>query len=261
MIMKYITELEYIKGKIKEAYNLFAVLPPGNIVQKTTFDLVTNIDVDIENYLIESIKTKFPKDNILSEELHSQNQLFNRTWTIDPIDGTCNMARRMPLYGIQCALIENGEIVLSIIYLPIFDEMFSAIANGGAMLNGCLISVNGNIPINNAIVSFGDYSHANPENAKREHKSINHLYPKIAKVRFFGAACIDFSYTALGRIDGTVMITKNLWDIAPGILLCKEAGALVTNLEGTPYKLGDNGVVVTSNEQMHLLIIESLALK
>lgn len=259
--MEYIRELEYITGKVREAYKLFAENPPEDIIQKTEFDLVTNIDIAIENFLVQGIKANFPDDNILSEELYAKNKVLNRTWTIDPIDGTCNMAHRIPLYGIQCALVDHNEIVMSVIYLPVYDELFSAVVHSGVMLNGQRVSANRISGVNNAIISFGDYSHSNMQNARIEHQAIGNLYNKIAKVRFFGAACVDFSYTAIGRVDGSVVITNNLWDIAPGLLLCKEAGMIVTNLDGEIHNLFDKGVVVSANCEIHELLIESLKLQ
>lgn len=76
-----------------------------------------------------------------------------------------------------------------------------------------------------------------------------------------GLRCVDFSYTAIGRVDGSVVITNNLWDIAPGLLLCKEAGMIVTNLDGEIHNLFDKGVVVSANCEIHELLIESLKLQ
>lgn len=229
-----------------------------NVMQKTQFDLVTNIDCDIEKQLSEAVLEVFPHDHIHGEENINRESIMDRTWTIDPIDGTCNMACGIPLFGVQCALFEKSEVVFSIVYLPHTQEIITAERGGGCFVNGTRTIVKQSPTINNAIISFGDYPHSkDAKMALRQHSAIKELYPRIAKIRMFGAACIDFASLASGRTDGTVVITKNLWDIAPGILLCKEAGAVLTNLEGAPYKFGDDGVVASANQMIADLITEA----
>lgn len=256
--MRYEAEKNVLMKAIKQIYQKYSRIGISNVVQKTQFDLVTDIDCGIERELTEIIHNSFPQDKIHGEETSNDQIITERTWTIDPIDGTCNMASSIPLYGVQCALFENFEVVFSIIYLPHFCELLFAEQGEGCFLNGRRVFVKQNSDINNAIVSFGDYPHLKvPDTSLRQHKAIGFLYPRIAKIRMFGAACIDFSSVASGRTDGTVVITKNLWDIAPGILMCKEAGALLTNLDGKPYRFGDNGVVVASSPALSTLIAEA----
>lgn len=259
--MKYNEEKEFIISEIKKAYEMYAN-NNYNITQKTQFDLVTDIDLNIEKSLSKAINDKFPGDKILGEEFSFDEPIIGRTWTIDPIDGTCNMARGLKLYGVQCSLIENEEIVLGVIYLPHFNEIIYAIKNEGCYINDEKINVNSLVTLNNAIVSFGDYPHkATSEIADLQHSVIKSLYSIIAKIRMFGAACIDFSSVALGRTDACVVITKNLWDICPGIILCKEAGAIIKNLDGDEFKLGDDGVIASANIELSNLICNSFKKK
>lgn len=257
--MDYLEELEFIKDQMIISFEKFGNIEL-NTVQKTAFDLVTDIDINIEKQLTAVILKKYPDDRIYGEEFSAMAHIGRRTWTIDPIDGTCNMASGSKLFGMQCSLIENGEIVLGVVYLPHFNEMIYAAKGFGSYCNGKKIGVNDDIGINNAIVSFGDYPHTKGSNiAEIQHSAIKKLYPQIAKIRMFGAACMDFSFVAQGRTHGTVVITKNIWDIAPGIIICKEAGAVITNLRGKPFKLGDDGVIASANSTLSTLIVDSLA--
>lgn len=255
--MDYIFEKNFIAENVCKAFEKYG--KSGNFVktQKSRFDLVTDVDKNIENYLKEAIYAAFPNDRIISEETLSLEKIAGRTWIIDPIDGTCNMAHGLKLYGVQCALVDNGEIVMSYIYLPWLNEEYYALAGCGAYLNGNRISVSAETELENSIVSFGDYSHKADEYAVRQHRAIGVLYPVIAKIRMFGAACHDFTFMAGGKIDATVVLTNNLWDICAGVLLCREAGAILTNLEGEPYSFGDFGVVASSNAALHKGIIEA----
>lgn len=257
--MKYETELNFIKEQMRLAFEKF-----GNdgfhTSQKSTFDLVTDIDINIEKFLSSAIRAKFPKDRILGEEFSSSERLDGRTWTIDPIDGTCNMANGSKLYGMQCSLICDGTISLAVVYLPHFNEWIYATEGSGCYCNGVKITVASDVAVNNAIISYGDYPHTkNSYAADAQHAAIKILYGQIAKIRMFGAACMDFSFVAQGRSHGTVVITRNIWDIAPGILLCREAGAIVSNLNGLDYKLGDNGVMVAANAEIFNLMRKSMS--
>ncbi|MCH5160249.1 MAG: inositol monophosphatase [Clostridiales bacterium] len=258
--MKYQKERDFIVAEIKRIYAKYAQQGIDDVTQKTQFDLVTNIDIGIEKELTESILNAFPNDKIHGEETSNTQEIVGRTWTIDPIDGTCNMSGQLPLYGVQCALFEQGEVVFSVIYLPHFGETLVAEKGCGCYLNGKRVEVKRHGTLNNALVSFGDYPHyKTPEVAERQHRAIAHLITQIAKIRMFGAACIDFAFVAAGRTDGTVVITRNLWDIAPGILMCQEAGAILTNLEGQPYKFGDSGVVASATKELSQLIATAFA--
>lgn len=255
MSCAYIKEKNFIIEEIKKAYAMFAKAGPAIINQKSDFDLVTDIDFNIERCLIESIHAAFPSDNIHSEETQSCQSIIDRTWTIDPIDGTCNMTHGIKLYGIQCSLIENNEIVVSSVYLPWFDETYWAVKGCGAYLNENRLTVSKNVLLNNAIISFGDYSHSKNANSSIQHGAIGVLFNQIAKIRMFGAACIDFSFVASSKTDGTVILTSDLWDIAPGVLICKEAGCDVRSFEGTLYKVGDYGVIATADNKLTDLIL------
>ena len=254
--MNYNDEKNFIINEIKRSYEKL-VTKEFIISQKSQFDLVTDIDLKIEKTLTDAIKNRYPDDLIVGEELSFDERITGRVWTIDPIDGTCNMARDIKLFGVQCSLIENGEIVLGVIYLPNYQEVIYAIKNQGCFLNERRVFVK-EVELNNSIVSFGDYSHKYKELATLQHSSIQYLYPLISKIRMFGAACIDFSNVALGRTDGCVVLTDNLWDICPGIIICKEAKAIVTNLKGKEYRIGDCGVIVATSNQLSNLLLNSI---
>lgn len=256
--MNYLLEKDFIIEQMKQAAQIKLDHTFGAVKQKQAFDLVTDLDVAIETFLIAQIKEKFPADTILSEEMNATETILNRTWTIDPIDGTCNLAHGSPVFGIQVALIENNEIVMCAIILPLLGEEYYAIKGQGAFLNGQPIQVAYDTQIQNSIVSFGDYVHSPIEIAQKQHESVKILYPQIAKIRMFGAACFDFAFVASAKTDATVVLTNNLWDIVPGILLCQEAGGIVSNLNAQPYQFGDFGVIISSNETLHNVIMGSL---
>ncbi len=254
--MSYSNERDFLLHHIPHAFNTIAAKEPEQVRQKSAHDLVTEVDIRMEKYLSDAIRQTFPGDRIHGEELSSSQTVDGRTWTIDPIDGTYNMARQLPLYGVQCALIENGEPVVCAIYLPFHEGLLYAVKGEGSYCNGRRLQVNTKTPITNAIVSFGDYTRKNQDLAKRQHTTIGRLYHHICKIRMFGAACLDFTRVALGQTDSTSIITKNIWDVAPGILLCREAGATVTNIDGQPYRYTDDGVTVSATKELSALMAQ-----
>ncbi len=257
MMDQYKQEITFIVEAMKTAYETCMGHVSSQGQEKALFDVVTETDLAIERYLIKSIKSQFPNDHILSEEYHGTTKIKERTWTIDPIDGTFNFSTQSPLYGVQCALIEHNEIVVAAIYLPILGETYTAIKQQGAYKNGTLIKVNQDVKLDQAIVSIGDYSHTKFEQATLQHQVVGKLYKKVGRIRMYGAACIDFSFVAAGKNAAAIVLTDNMWDIAPGILICKEAGAVITNPKGTLYQLGDDGVIVLANAAILEIIKQS----
>ncbi len=250
----YEYEHKVMSNAIKNAYSTIFSYNNMLVQDKDKFDVVTVNDYKIEEFLIKTISEHFPNDQILSEETNFDTQVKGRTWTIDPIDGTYNMSRNSPMFGIQCALYENEHIVFSIIFLPEFDELYYAEKGCGSFLNGQKISVAKN-DLSHSVISFGDFPHKYLDDFADEHRIMTKLSERVAKIRMFGAACIDFAYLASGRTDGTVMFTKNKWDIAPGILVAKEAGAFIGSLSGE-YTPNSRAVIAASTVELYNGIIE-----
>ena len=245
----YIKEKDFLIQIIKEACDIYITNGYTNINHKDAYDLVTDVDYNIEKFIKQKINEAFPLDDVVGEEF-SPN-LFTtskRWWCIDPIDGTVNFAHHFPLFGIQVCLVDHNEPVLAVIIMPQLNDVFYAIKNHGAYHNDIKIEPSKkDIPLSDAIVFCGDLSHKDETKRLTQLKIIEYLSNKVARIKMVGAACVDYTSVACGRGDGLVSMTKNVWDILPGILICRESGILVTNLEGQPHKIGDNGVIAASN--------------
>ena len=257
--MGYTKELEFITEKFKEAYTKFAVAGPQDIRSKSAFDLVTEVDVNIERFLTDAILEAFPGDKIHAEELSSSQEIVGRTWVIDPIDGTCNFAHDIPTYGIQCCLFEDGQPQMAVIYLPCQDEMYTAMAGCGCFLNGKQVFVDKTVTADTAVISVGDFTHKSDRLAALQYKAVGYLYPRVAKLRMYGAASVDYAFFVSGRLSATVFTTRNLWDIAPGILMSQEAGAIIMGLDGIPYDYSKEGVMLAANEEIAKLMKEAFS--
>ena len=253
----YTKELEFITGKIRQAYQCFAAAGPNDVRQKSAFDLVTEVDVTIERYLSDAILSAFPGDRIHAEELSSSQQITGRTWVIDPIDGTCNFAHNIPTYGIQCCLFQDGQPRMAVIYLPCQQEMYTAVEGCGCFLNGKQVFVDRSVTADNALISIGDFTHKSDRLAALQYRAVGYLYPRVAKLRMYGAASVDYAWFVSGRLAATAFTTRNLWDIAPGILMSREAGAILMGLDGSPYDFTQDGIMLAANEEIAQLMKEA----
>lgn len=256
MTANYTKELDVIVAAMKSGYEAYSKLDTETVKDKAAFDLVTAVDESIEKYIAKAILEHFPTDTILGEEFSSDAAVHGRTWTIDPIDGTYNFANHIPLFGIQCSLFDRQEIVVSAIYLPTFGELYTATKGGGAYRNGVKLRVNPD-PLDHCVVSLGDFPHSRPNDIAEQKKLVCHLSDRVARIRMFGAACMDFAWLASGRTNGTVIFTKNKWDLAPGILLAREAGAVVKSPDGE-YSFDARAVIAAASDNLYCCIKDGI---
>ena len=203
-------------------------------------DFVTNSDVKVEKIIIEELNKARPNYSILSEETGIQkNKDNNNTWIIDPIDGTINFLHGVPHFAISIALKSNNEIVSGIIYDPIKDEMFYAEENNGAFFNNQRIRVSKKNKIEDCLFVTGNKIKIIPDLIFRK----------------TGSAALDMAYVAAGRYDGYFQYDIKLWDIAAGIVIVKEAGGIVSEID-----LSNNYIekIITSSTDINDKLLKKL---
>ena len=189
------------------------------------YDVVTGSDILAEKSIIDDIRREFPNDTIISEEISPDSELSDRCWTIDPIDGTMNYSRGIPFFGIQGCFMEKGEAKASVIYLPVFDEMFTA-SDEGAFLNGKRICTSEPRPLCHCLVSTGDFSRKSQIFRDAQAEIFHECYSDIARFKVFGASSVDYTYLASGRIDVHIRFLNKIWDFKPGMHIAEKAGAV-----------------------------------
>ena len=194
----------------------FGEIEKLQVSRKGPADFVTNSDIKTEKIIIEELKKAKPNYSILSEEYGvEKNNDKNNTWIIDPIDGTVNFLHGIPHFAISIALKSNGEIISGLIFDPIKDELFFAEKNNGAFFNNHRIRVSKKNKINECLFATGG-------------KLKNELE---IPYRRSGCAALDMAYVASGRYDGYFQHNLNIWDIAAGIILIKEAGGVINEID------------------------------
>ena len=193
----------------------FGEIEKLQVSRKGPTDFVTNSDLKVEKIIIDELKKARPNYSFISEENGIEsNKDKNNTWIIDPIDGTVNFLHGIPHFAISIALKSNDEIVSGLIYDPIKDEMFFAEKDNGAFFNNHRMKVSNKNDINDCLFATGG----------KIEKELN--FPN----RKSGCAALDMAYVASGRYDGYFQRDLNLWDIAAGIIILKEAGGMINEL-------------------------------
>jgi len=219
---------------------------------KSEHDLVTEADLLAERLIISLIKKKCPDHCFLAEESGKSGGKSDYTWVIDPLDGTCNFAYGIPLFGVSIALLKRKEPVLGVINIPIFNQLFYAVKGGGSFMNGNPVKVSQRKRIKEMLLLHdSDFFLKKTEMMA----SLDKLIDRVFKIRMLGAATLHFAQIALGSADGWAEHKTTPWDIAAGCLLVEEAGGLVTDFDGNPWTPWSKNLLV-SNGKAHQQILE-----
>lgn len=221
----------------------------------TDSDLVTQADIEAEAMITNAIRAQFPDHAILAEEQGKIGD-SDTVWLVDPLDGTTNFAHKHPVFSVTVALTVSGKLQLGIVYDPLRNEMFAATLDGGATLNSRPISVSGAAQLSKSLVATGfPYDRAtNPDNNAKEFAV---MMPAVQGVRRLGSAALDMAYVACARVDGYWELHLNPWDFAAGVLLVREAGGVVTDMDGAPWSMGARSVI-TGNAWIHQAIFDRI---
>ena len=218
----------------------FGEIEKLQVSKKSQTDFVTNSDLKAEKIIIEELKKAKPYYSIISEENELEiNKDKNTTWIIDPIDGTINFLHGVPHFAISIALKSNDEIISGLIFDPIKNEMFYADKNNGAYFNNQRIRVSKKNEINNCLFVTGG----------KIKSELDLPYRKS------GCAALDMAYVAAGRYDGYFQDSLNLWDIAAGIILVKEAGGILNEID---LSVNENIKIIASSTDISTKLLEKL---
>lgn len=226
------------------------------IAAKQTHDFVTEIDQKAEQLIIKMLSAAYPTHGFLGEESGETTGTEDYVWIIDPLDGTTNFIHGFPHYAVSIALRVNGRIEQGVVYDPIRHELFTASRGHGAYLNNRRIRVKEHIQLDHALLGTG-FPFRDAAALPPYLKVFQTLAGQVAGIRRAGSAALDLAYVAAGRLDGFWEAGLNLWDIAAGVLLIREAGGLITDYQGTE-KFLDSGNVVTGSPKICKVILQAL---
>lgn len=217
--------------------------------RKGAIDLVTDVDLRAEQFLVENIHKAFPEDSILAEE-GNRIEEGDLWWLVDPLDGTTNFAHGLPFFSVSLACVVQGEPHIGVVFDPMRDELFHALADEGAWLNGSRLTVSDTPELESSLLVTGfPYDiRTNPDNNLDHY---NTFALRSQGVRRLGSAALDLCYVAAGRLDGYWELRLNPWDWAAGVLLVREAGGNVSTFSGGSKVLNGDETLLATNGLIH----------
>ena len=221
-----------------------------DVQEKAPADLVTQADLASQEAVRQVISQAFPDHAFVGEEDQSTDRPdADYCWIVDPLDGTTNYVHGMPFYCVSVALESRGKILAGTVFDPVTGECFIAALGDGARLDGKLISTSGVSTVSDALiaVSFPPRIEANTQ----EIHDFIEVVGACQAIRRFGSAALNLAYLAAGRLDGYWAHTIYPWDVAAGVLILREAGGVVTALDGGPFDVWRPAFVASAGEPLH----------
>lgn len=220
------------------------------VSRKGPGDFVSEADKRTEQILHEELHKARPGFGFLMEEggaIAGDNA--NERWIIDPIDGTTNFLHGIPHFAISIAVERDKELIAGMVYEPVRDEVFWAERNEGAYLNRQRLRVSGRSDMRDALLATGIPFGSRP-GKKAFSAMLNAVMSRTAGVRRQGSAALDLAYVAAGRYEGFWETALSPWDIAGGIVIVREAGGLVSQIDGRDNMLYGESILA-ANQQLY----------
>jgi myo-inositol-1(or 4)-monophosphatase len=219
------------------------------VEQKGEIDLVTEVDRACEAAILDTLRTRFPGHDIVSEETALPRTGSRHVWFCDPLDGTTNYAHSYPFFCSSVALAIDGELVAGAVFDPIKDELFTGERGGGAHCNGRRLRVSSSSDLLRSLLVTG-FPYDLRDDLEANLRLFNRFMAYARAIRRDGAAALDLCYLAAGRVDGFWEVRLKPWDVMAGCLLVAEAGGRVSRFDDSPMGMATDEVLA-SNGALH----------
>lgn len=225
--------------------------------EKGASDFVTAVDREAEEQIARLVAARFPGAVLIGEELTPAEMAGNGlAFIVDPLDGTTNFLHGYPQYAVSIAALSDGELLAGAVLNVPTGELFTATAGRGAFRNGQPVSVSSVGDNTRALIGTG-FPFRHLDDLTPYVRQLDLIARRTAGIRRAGSAALDLADVASGRFDAFWELSLSPWDVAAGILLVREAGGVVTNLEGTPATPAFGGYVA-GNPAMHAWLMQTL---
>ncbi|MDA7951245.1 MAG: inositol monophosphatase [Pirellulaceae bacterium] len=244
-----------------------------NYREKLPKDLVTNADFASQKAIYQVIQQAYPTHTLLGEEDKEEDKIEPHTkvekstsatknfdpkyrWIVDPLDGTINYVHGLPPYAVSVALEVEGCITVGVVYDPTSDSLYSALLGEGATHNGHSLSVSDCQEMRTALVVASMRSSVQKESL--EVRQFVEVLQKAQSMRRLGSAALNLCYLAAGQIDAYWAPSLKIWDVAAGFLILKEAGGVLSGLDGREVDYERPAFLAASTKVLHQAMFETL---
>lgn len=231
------------------------------VERKGPHDFVSSVDREAEKEIVARLHKAHPEHAILAEEAAadaSSDAEFE--WLVDPLDGTTNFLFGIPHYAVSIALRQRDKLLLGVVYDPFKQELFTAETGRGAFLDGRRIRARTGQGLTDALLATG-FPFRDGADLDHYLATLRALIPETAGVRRAGSAALDLAYVAAGRFDGFWEFGLKPWDMAAGIVLAREAGAIVKDLDGSEDPLASGNIIAAAPKVLEKMLGRLEALK
>jgi myo-inositol-1(or 4)-monophosphatase len=217
-------------------------------------EAITQYDKMVDGLIVQEIRERYPRHSLLTEESGFMKGDSDWLWIVDSLDGTSGFANSNPLFSVCIAVMHEAELILGTVYAPAIKEFYLAEKGSGAYLNGRRIHVSETANLGE---SYLFYCEGGEKDRTRTGSILNNVYPKVVDIRKLGSAGLETAWVAAGRGEAYFTTRIEPWDVAPGVLLVQEAGGMVTDFDGGPWK-PETSDLLFSNAKVHTTVLDLL---
>lgn len=210
--------------------------------------LVSYVDKQAEKQLVSGLSKILPESGFITEEDTPNDPDKPYTWIIDPLDGTTNYLHGIPYFSISIALSYKGVLLLGIVKDVMIGDLFYAIKDGGAFRNGNPLKIRER-KLSDSLVATG-FPYTNSYNIEGLFDKVKHWLMEGRGIRRFGSAALDMCYVAASRTQAYYETSLNAWDLAAGAIIVREAGGIVTDIDGSDRFL-ETGNIIASGKELY----------
>lgn len=240
--------LHVASAALDQASTLVTDMAVGTLTAKGDRDMASEIDYAVEEQVRSFLLKETPEIGFLGEESGGSGIGGALTWALDPVDGTANLVNGLPLCAVSLGLVENDRSVLGVIDLPFLGQRYKAAEGLGAYCGEARIAPSLTQTLSEAIVAVGDYAvgeRARERNRRRLALTAL-LAERVLRVRMLGSAAVDLVWVASGKLDASIALSNHPWDMAAGVAIAREAGAVVMDVDGATHDLRSTATIATS---------------
>jgi myo-inositol-1(or 4)-monophosphatase len=195
-------------------------------VKESFHSIVTQSDLDVEDFIVKSIKSMFPDHGILSEEQTTYNIQSDYVWVIDPLDGSSYYSRSLPNFSVAIALVHQDALQLGVVNCPAIEKLFFAQLGKGAFCNQLPIAVSDIADFSKSMVNFGHRFLRETQVYPMSHKLLN----SVRSIRAGGSCAQELSLLSAGHVEAVITVNQQCWDFFAAWVILEEAGGKITNL-------------------------------